>query len=86
MLFRLLDRGQSTKGGEYILKNIIAVVAAVMFLIGLGALYAEDDTNMPLENLSKGTISKKEMNKDKNEDTGNKVAKFNKKEDGQRKE
>jgi len=60
------------------LKNIIAVVTAVMFLIGLGALYAEDDVNMPLENLSKGTISTKEMNKNTNKDTGKKVAKFNK--------
>ncbi len=78
MLFRLLDRGQSTKGGKYILKNIIAVVMAVMFLIGLGALYAEDDVNMPLENLSEGTISTKELNKITNEDTGNNVAKLNK--------
>ena len=54
------------------MKNIIAVVAAVMFLIGLGALYAEDDVNMPLENLSKGTISTKEMNNNTNEDTGKK--------------
>jgi hypothetical protein len=60
------------------LKNIIAVAAAVMFLIGLGALYAEDDENLPLENLSKGTISTKEMNKNTNEGTGKKVAKFNK--------
>jgi len=60
------------------LKNIIAVVAAVMFLIGLGALYAEDDVNMPSENLSKGTISTKEMDKNTNEDTGNKVTKYNK--------
>jgi uncharacterized protein YxeA len=60
------------------LKNIIAVVAAVMFLIGLGALYAEDDVNMPSENLSKGTISTKEMDKNTNEDTENKVTKYNK--------
>ncbi|MGO9690972.1 MAG: hypothetical protein ACLP2X_20920 [Syntrophobacteraceae bacterium] len=60
------------------MKNIIAVVAAVMFLIGLGALYAEDDVNMPSENLSKGTISTKEMDKNTNEDTGNKVTKYNK--------
>ncbi len=60
------------------MKNLIAVVSAVMFLIGLGALYAEDDVNMPLDNLSEGTISTKEMNKDTNNDTGNKVAKFNK--------
>jgi hypothetical protein len=49
-----------------------------MFLIGLGALYAEDDVNMPSENLSKGTISTKEMDKNTNEDTGNKVTKYNK--------
>ncbi len=60
------------------MKYIIAVVTAVMFLIGLGALYAEDDVNKPLDNLSKGTISTKDMNKDTNNDTGNKVAKFNK--------
>jgi hypothetical protein len=60
------------------LKNIIAVIMAVLFLIGLGALYAEDDVNMPLENLSEGTISTKELNKNANEATGNTVAKFNK--------